>query len=536
MIRITNLKLPVEAGKKELIKKAAGELRIKESDILEIHICKKSLDARKKPDLFYIYTVDVSLGKKDFRMSKGRHNNVMSIPRENYRIPPSGSDILRERPVIVGCGPAGLFAAYLLARCGYRPLILERGGDVKERSEKVESFWDGGKLDPETNVQFGEGGAGTFSDGKLNTSVKDPQFRAKFIKEVFAAHGADPSILYEQKPHVGTDVLVNILSSMRKEIESMGGEYRFHAKVTGIESLHGHIQAVTVNDTEQIPCSVCILALGHSARDTFAMLSETGLIMQPKAFAFGVRIEHPQSMIDISQYGKLSGRHLAPAAYKLTAKASDGHGVYSFCMCPGGYVVNSSSEHGMLAVNGMSYSDRGSANANSAIIVTVSPEEYVPYVQGISHDALTGIEFQRILEKAAYSRGDGKIPQQLFADFQEKRCSVSYGEFDTCAKGGTVFADLNEILPEFAARDIGEGVSIFGRKIRGFDRPDAILSGIESRSSSPVRIPRNEEYVSSVEGIYPCGEGAGYAGGIISAAMDGLRCAESIIKRFRKLG
>ena len=536
MIRITDLKMPTGAGRKELIKKAARELHIRETDIKELSIRRRSLDARKKPDLFYIYTVDVETGKKMPKQNAGKHNKIMSTPDERYIFPECGKEPLSERPVVIGCGPAGLFAAYLLAKCGYRPLILERGGSVEERTGKVERFWRENSLDPDTNVQFGEGGAGTFSDGKLNTSVKDPGFRAKYVRETFAAHGADESVLYEQKPHVGTDVLVTILQNMRREIISLGGEYRFHAKVTGIEYQSGKLRTLVVNGTEKIPCRACVFAPGHSARDTFAMLSETEILMQPKAFAFGVRIEHPQEMIDRSQYGRLSDQHIGPAAYKLTGKASDGRGVYSFCMCPGGYVVNASSEEGLLAVNGMSYSGRNSANANSALIVTVSPDDYVSYAADGTHEALTGIEFQRTLERAAYVKGKGQIPQQLYADFCSGTVSSAYGDFTSCAKGNTSFADLNEILPPFAARDIEEGIRLFGRKIRGFDRADAILSGVESRSSSPVRVLRDENCMSSVDGFYPCGEGAGYAGGIVSAAMDGLRCAESIIKRYRKLG
>ncbi|MDO4803733.1 MAG: FAD-dependent oxidoreductase [Lachnospiraceae bacterium] len=535
MYRIKDMKLPVTAGKDGLVKAAAEVLRMRESDIQDLRIHRRSLDARKKPDLFYIYTVDVETGNKTLKKRNGRHNQIMSTPDEEYQFPASGNKPLKNRPVVIGSGPAGLFAAYLLAKCGYRPLILERGGDVSERTGKVNAFWMGGTLDPDTNVQFGEGGAGTFSDGKLNTSVKDPLFRAKYVRETFAAFGADETILYDQKPHVGTDVLVGILKRMRAEIETLGGEYRFHAKATGFEFAYGKICAVTVNEKERIPCEACVFAPGHSARDTFAMLSKTGLAMEPKAFAFGVRIEHPQSMIDLSQYGRSSGDDLGPAAYKLAGKARDGRGVYSFCMCPGGYVVNASSEAGLLAVNGMSYSDRNSANANSALIVTVSPEDYVPYVSPGVPASLSGIEFQRQLERAAFAAGQGKIPQQLYADFMKGTVSSSYGEFASCTKGERAFADVRKMLPAFAAQDIGEGIRMFGTKIKGFDRPDAIISGIESRSSSPVRIPRDETCESAMQGFYPCGEGAGYAGGIVSAAMDGLRCAESIVKRFRKI-
>ncbi len=542
MIKVSDIKLPVEADRAALIKKAAHEAGLRPEDILDCEILRRSLDARRKPDLCYIYTVLLTSGKEEQlksrlrkRTGKGKHNNIMFTNKEKYVIPASGDEALHQRPVIIGSGPAGLFASYVLALAGYKPLILERGADALTRTSRVEHFWTTGELDTQTNVQFGEGGAGTFSDGKLNTSVKDPGCRAQFMKETFVQFGADESILYEQKPHVGTDVLTQILVRMRARLTELGAEYRFLSQVTDLETRNGRLTAVIVNDSERIPAEVCVLAPGHSARDTFRMLHERGLIMEPKAFAAGVRIEHPQSMIDLSQYGRPQDEHLGPAPYKLTYTAADGRGVYSFCMCPGGYVVNASSEPDLLAVNGMSYMRRDSSNANSAILVTVTPLDFMPARPDDVPEALAGTAFQAELEKKAYAAAGGRIPQQLYSDFMKKTSGQSYGGFESCTRGRAAFADLNAIMPEFMARDIGEGISAFGKKIRGFDRPDAILSGIESRSSSPVRIVRDEKYVSNIDGIYPCGEGCGYAGGITSASMDGMRCAEAIIKRFRKL-
>ena len=502
MIKISDIKLPVEADHAQLIKKAAHEAGIRPEDIRECEILRRSLDARRKPDLYYIYTVLLTIRKEEQlrirnrkHVGRSKHNNIMFTDKEKYVIPTPGDEALHQRPVIIGSGPAGLFAAYVLALSGYKPLILERGADALTRTSRVEHFWTTGELDTQTNVQFGEGGAG----------------------------------------HVGTDVLTRVLVRMRERLTELGAEYRFLSQVTNLEIQNGRLTAVIVNNSERIPAEVCVLAPGHSARDTFRMLNARGLRMEPKAFAAGVRIEHPQAMIDLSQYGRPQDEHLGPAPYKLTHTAADGRGVYSFCMCPGGYVVNASSEKGLLAVNGMSYMKRDSANANSAILVTVTPEDFMPMRPDDLPDALAGTAFQAELEKKAYAAAGGRIPQQLYSDFMNKTASSNYGEFASCVRGGAAFADLNAVMPSFMARDIGEGISAFGKKIRGFDRPDAILSGIESRSSSPVRITRDEKYVSNIDGIYPCGEGCGYAGGITSASMDGMRCAEAIIKRFRKL-
>ena len=431
-------------------------------------------------------------------------------------------------------GPAGLFCGLALARKGYRPLILERGEDVDARTARVAKFWKTGELDPSSNVQFGEGGAGTFSDGKLNTLVKDTFGRNREVLRILTEFGADPSICYANKPHIGTDVLSHIVKSIRKEIESLGGQARFLSQVTDFEITDGKLTAVTVNNTERIPVQAAVAAIGHSARDTFETLYTKQVSMEAKPFAVGFRIQHPQAMINESQYGMAECKELGPASYKLTAQTSYGRGVYSFCMCPGGYVVNASSEKNRLAVNGMSYHDRAGENANSALIVTVNPEDF-------SHEAksreevhpLAGIHFQRELEEKAYEAGKGKIPIQLYGDFKNGKISEKFDEVQPAFCGEYQFADLRKILPEELSEAFVEGMESFGRKIKGFDRPDAILAGVESRTSSPVRIPRGETLESSIKGLYPCGEGAGYAGGITSAAMDGLKVAEEIIRRYK---
>ena len=537
MIRITELKLPVTHDPGALKKKAAAALRVDESAIRRLVIASRSIDARQKPDLFFVYTLDADVSGETQILKKGRrHKNIMSISPQIYRFPEHGNELPAHRPVVVGSGPCGLFAAYHLALAGMQPIILERGEDALTRSAKVTRFFQGGPLDPECNVQFGEGGAGTFSDGKLNTSVKDPGLRGLFVKQAFVEFGAPENILYDRRPHVGTDELIPILIRMRKRIEELGGEYSFSSKMTGFTtSASGCISSVLVNGSREIPADICVLAPGHSARDTFRVLLGNGVLLESKAFACGLRIEHPQEMIDFSQYGQAAPQETGPAPYKLTHKAEDGRGVYSFCMCPGGYVVNSSSEEGYLAVNGMSYSGRDSKNANSALIITVSPSDFHSYADAQYRGPLSGIAFQKSLEKLAFDTLAGKIPQQLYGDFVSGTVSSGYGEFGSCTKGAAGFADLREILPDFMSNCLISGISAFGKKIAGFDRPDAILSGVESRSSSPVRIVRNDMLVSSVGGLYPAGEGAGYAGGIMSAAMDGVRVSEAIIRKYKAI-
>ena len=535
MIRINQLKLSVGHTKADMKKKAAKMMRIPEDKILSLVPVRQSLDARKKNELLYIYSLNATVSGKEGAVIKNAKNvNVVLNTEKPYRFPEHGQEPLCHRPVIVGFGPAGMFCGLMLARAGFSPLILERGEDVDSRTQKVEAFWRGGELNPESNVQFGEGGAGTFADGKLNTLVKDPSGRNKKVLEILAEAGADPSITYINKPHVGTDVLSRVVKNIRQEIIRLGGEIRFGCKLTDFSEAGGRLISVTVSQREEggfyreetIPAQAVVLAIGHSARDTFRMLSEKSLDLQAKAFAVGLRIQHPQKQINFSQYGVEEPGSLGAASYKLTKQTSSGRGIYSFCMCPGGFVVNASSETGRLAVNGMSNHDRAGTNANSALIVTVTPEDFP------NPGPLGGVEFQRRLEEAAFNCGKGKIPVQLYGDFKAGTLSRAFGDVEPAFKGGYSFGNLREVLNPSLTDAMTEGIDSFGRIIDGFDRPDAILAGIESRTSSPVRIPRTPELESAVRGLYPCGEGAGYAGGITSAAMDGIRTAEMIVTRF----
>jgi len=539
VLRINQVKIKTDHTQQELRKKAADMLRIPAGEIRSLNIVRQSIDARKKPEIFYSYTVDVDVAgeEKLLRKTKGR----LQISRADivkYRFPQSGAKPLEYPPVIAGMGPAGLFCGYYLALHGYRPILLERGKCVEERQKDVEAFWETGVLNPASNVQFGEGGAGAFSDGKLNTLVKDRDGRNGEVLKTLVKFGAKESICYEAKPHIGTDVLCRVVRNMRQEILALGGQVRFESQVTEVQIQEDRITGVVINGGEILPCEQLVLAVGHSARDTFRMLYEKQIPMEAKAFAAGLRVEHPQSMINESQYGRADTGKLGAAPYKVAAKASNGRGVYSFCMCPGGYVVNASSEPGGTAVNGMSYSGRNGSNANSAIIVSVTPEDF-----GSDHP-LAGVEFQRLLEKRAYELGGGKIPVQRYRDFRKAVEAVRAGKEEAEAadtmpesslqpqcKGNFCWADVSRILPGECNEAFVEGMEIFGRQIRGFDREDTLLLGVESRTSSPVRIGRDETLQSQIRGLYPCGEGAGYAGGITSAAMDGLRVAEAIAGR-----
>lgn len=534
MIRIGQVKLKTGHSKEDLYRKTEKILGVTEEDIESLEIHKRSLDARKKPELFFVYTVDVSLKypKKEKKILKRmeKKKDICEVQKEDYQFPKKkDGDCRKERPVVIGSGPAGMFCAYMLAVSGYRPVLIERGAMVEERKKDVEEFWKTGVLNTVSNVQFGEGGAGTFSDGKLNTLVKDPRGIGRKVLKIFTEHGAPEEILYENKPHIGTDVLIDVVKNMRLSIEDAGGTCLFHTKMTGLEVKDGILKGVWISKEgkeELLKTDTAVLAIGHSARDTFKILYEQGIPMEPKSFAVGVRTEHLQSMINESQYGTKSHPHLPAAAYKLTAKAGNGRGVYTFCMCPGGYVVNASSEEGRLCVNGMSYHDRGGKNANSAVIVTVTPEDY----KGEQElTPLSGVEFQRKLEEKAYLAGKGKIPVQCFGDFCENKISDSFGEVLPQMKGAYCFGDVRGIFPEEIAESIQEGMFQFDRKIHGFANKDTVLSGVEARTSSPLRILRDETMQSiKIKGLYPCGEGAGYAGGITSAAMDGIKVAESI--------
>lgn len=538
MIQISQMKCRIDHDAEEPARKALKMLKLPHSAVKKISIWKRSVDARKKPDIYYIYTMLVDTGmkadKEEQVVRKLKNRNITVVHPVRYHFPASGEKPMQHRPVVVGMGPAGMFCALLLAKAGYKPLVLERGQAVEERIHTVQRFWETGELNPESNVQFGEGGAGTFSDGKLNTLVKDPAGRGRRVLEIFVENGAPEDILYVNKPHIGTDILQNVVIHIRRQIQEAGGEIRFQTKVTNIRHEGGRVVGLETENAsgekEFIAAEQVVLAIGHSSRDTFAMLKEQGVHMEPKSFAVGLRIEHPQTMINFSQYGMEESPYLAAADYKLTYRSSTGRGVYSFCMCPGGYVVNSSSEPGRLTVNGMSYRARDGVNANSALIVTVTPEDYP------GDDILAGVEFQRQIEEAAYRAGNGKIPCQLFGDFKANRPSEKPKAVSLQNKGQSCFTNLRGILPEELNQSLIEGIESFDYKIKGFAREDAILAGVEARTSSPVKIIRDENLLSNIKGLYPCGEGPGYAGGIMSAAMDGCKAAEMIASVYAPVG
>ena len=527
MIRIRQIKIPIEKDNLNYLKrKVSLTLKCQEDDIKKISISKKSLDARKKPNIFYIYEVDVDVKNEEHLLKKHQSNkDIFLTPEEKYVYPEIGNKKINYRPIIVGSGPAGLFCAYLLAELGYRPIIIERGEKIEERVKSVENFWKTGVLNKNSNVQFGEGGAGTFSDGKLNTLVKDKSFRMKKVFEIFVESGADKDILYTNNPHIGTDVLRKVIINLRKKIIDFGGEFRYKTTLTNINTKENKMTSIEINHKEIIETDILVLAIGHSARDTFEMLDKKDFSLESKPFAIGLRIQHPQELININQYGKNS-KLLPPASYKLTYQTKEGRGVYSFCMCPGGYVVNASSEERRLAINGMSYHDRNSQNANSAIVVTISPKDY-------GTNPLDGLTFQRELEEKAYALGNGKIPIQTIKDFHNSVESKKLGNISPIFKGDYQLTDLNQLLPSYISTSIKEALPNFDKKIPGFSDDDAILAGVESRTSSPVKIPRGENLESCIKGIYPCGEGAGYAGGITTSAIDGLKVAESIISTYQ---
>lgn len=536
MIRVNQVKVPLSHEQEDILYKTAAILRIAPEKILSWQIVRKSIDARKKPEITVVYSVDVCVASQDKVLARCKSSQVQAVNDKAYAFPDEGTDELAYKPVIIGTGPAGLFCGYLLAKHGYCPLILERGRSVEQRRADVEKFWQEGVLDPASNVQFGEGGAGTFSDGKLNTLVKDKYGRNKEVLRILVEAGAPEEILYEAKPHIGTDILCTVVSNLRKQIIAWGGEIRFETQVTDLCCQEDHVTGVVVNGTEIIESETVVLAIGHSARDTFEMLYKRQIPMEAKSFAVGLRMEHPRRLIDRMQYGSEEHPLLPAANYKVTAQTSSGRGVYSFCMCPGGYVVNASSEPGHLAVNGMSYSGRNGNNSNSAMIVTVTPEDYE------DDSPLAGIAFQRKLEERAYQIGKGAVPVEIYGDYRRavtgRDADVSairqdYPDFAPAIKGAYRIAAVHDILPQKLNEALAEGIDLIGQSVFGFSDSGAYLSGIESRTSSPVRIMRDETGQSAMRGLYPCGEGAGYAGGITSAAMDGMMIAEKIRKKYR---
>ncbi len=514
MLLVNNVSLPLDCtfSKKEVAK----YLKLNEKDIISLRLHKKSVDARKGVSFCCSFVLDV----KNEQYLLKRNKNASVYKKTEYEWKKCSSSV---RPVVVGFGPCGMFCALTLARAGLRPVVLERGREVEKRMRDVDSFWKGGKLDPESNVQFGEGGAGTFSDGKLNTGIKD--IRCRTVLEQFVAFGAQENILTDAKPHIGTDILVNVVKNIRSEIIALGGEIRFESRLDRVFIKDGAVYKIAVNGKE-MPCECLCLATGHSARDTFFMLKDAGFKMERKSFAIGARIEHRQRDIDRALYGVSAGHPaLKPADYKLVTHLENGRAVYTFCMCPGGVVVNASSEDGMLAVNGMSYSARDGENANSALLVEVKPSD----LEG--DDVLEGVRFQREVEKKAYGIKNGAMPVCYVGDITGE--DVTDPVMPT-VKPDTVKCDINAVLPPFVADSIKEALWQFEKKIRGFSGADALLTFPETRSSSPVRVIRDKNYTAvGIDGVYPAGEGAGYAGGITSAAVDGMRVAEAIIEKLR---
>lgn len=522
MIRLRQINVKIDAKDEDILKICSKKLKINKEEIKKYKIVKKSIDARNKEKIMYSYEIDVEIDNENEILKKNKLKDILKAPEEKYEFKITGKEKMKNRPIIIGAGPAGLFSAYMLAKYGYKPIILERGEKIENRVKTVERFWKDGILNKNSNVQFGEGGAGTFSDGKLNTLVKDKFYRNKKVLEIFTKMGAPEEILYINKPHIGTDLLRDVIINLRNEIIKMGGEIRYNSCLTDIEIQDSSIKSVEINNSEKIDTDVLILAIGHSARDTFRLLKEKGLFMESKPFAVGIRVQHNQEKINYAQYGNAKNS-LPPASYKLTYHASNGRGVYSFCMCPGGFVVNASSEEKRLAINGMSNFDRDEKNANSAIVVTVSPEDFKNEVFG-------GLKFQEKLEEKTYNLGKGKIPIQTLKDFFENKKTIEINGLKPVIKGKYELSNLQEILPEFMIEALKEAFKNFDKKIRGFADDDTILAAIETRTSSPVRIIRNIDGESNIKGIYPSGEGAGYAGGIMSAAMDGLKTAENIAK------
>ena len=532
MIRITELRLPLEHPADALPAAIVERLGVTATDLLDYQVFKRGYDARKRDAIRLVYTLDITVANEAVvlkRFSQDPH--ITLSPDTNYHFVGQAPENLQQRPVIVGFGPCGIMAGLLLAQMGFRPIILERGKKVRERTKDTWGLWRKNQLNPESNVQFGEGGAGTFSDGKLYSQIKDPKHYGRKVLTEFVKAGAPEEILYVSKPHIGTFRLVKMVENIRREIESLGGEIRFQQQVTDVLVENGHLRGVILNNGEQLRTDHVILALGHSARDTFHMLYERGVFMEAKPFSVGFRIEHPQKLIDQARFGKFAGNELLGAAdYKIVHHAKNGRSVYSFCMCPGGQVVAATSEPGRVVTNGMSQYSRAERNANAGIVVGITPQDY-------PGGPLAGIEFQRRWESRAYELGGGnyEAPGQLVGDFIKGQASTQLGTVEPSYQPGVHLTDLATSLPSYAIEAIREALPAFEKQIKGFSMYDAVLTGVETRTSSPLRITRGQDMQRlNIKGLYPAGEGAGYAGGILSAGVDGIRVAEAVAQAMLK--
>ena len=527
MLRLTEVKLPLDHPEAEIAIVILKKLQITPEELIRYSIFKRSFDARKRSEISLVYILDVETSQEKALLQRFRKDpHVMVTPDTSYRLVAQAPSDLGIRPIVIGSGPCGMFAGLLLAQMGFRPILLERGKAVRDRTVDTFAFWKKkDTLNPESNAQFGEGGAGTFSDGKLYSQVRDSKHHGRKVLEELVESGASPEILYINKPHIGTFKLVGIVQSLRARIEALGGEIRFQSRVEDIAIEAGQVRGVTLASGEQIRSDHVVLAVGHSARDTFQMLSDRGVYIEAKPFSIGFRIEHPQTLIDRCRFGEQAGHRLLGAAdYKLVHHCQNGRSVYSFCMCPGGLVVAAASEPGRVVTNGMSQYSRNERNANSAIVVGITPDDY-------PGDALAGIALQRRLEEGAFALGGGtyEAPGQLVGDFLADRPSKGFGTVSPSYTPGVHLGDLSQSLPDYAIAAIREALPAFDKQIKGFAMNDAVLTGVETRTSSPIRIKRNEEYQSlNTKGLYPAGEGAGYAGGILSAGIDGIKVAEAV--------